>query len=72
MSLKKKNNLDPIRHGEAVGIGILCEIYYANGKDKNFNKTKELLNLFDLPVDLKKYVKKNDQNKIKKECKKSW
>ena len=31
MSLKSKNK-EHLRHGEAVGLGLLCEIYYANNK----------------------------------------
>ena len=34
MALDRKNKSDKIRHGEAVGIGLLCEIFYKNGKIK--------------------------------------
>ena len=37
MSLKGKKT-DLIRHGEAVGIGMLCEIYYTEGKNKKHIK----------------------------------
>ena len=67
MSLKNRDNKDAIRHGEAVGIGILCEIYYANGKDKNYYIAKEILNLYKLPVNLKNFVKSSKINKTKKE-----
>tara|TARA_Y200000002_G_scaffold375916_1_gene378962 strand:- start:517 stop:1653 length:1137 start_codon:yes stop_codon:yes gene_type:complete len=67
MSLKNSKNKDAIRHGEAVGIGILCEIYYANGKNKNFYLTKEILELYELPVNLNKFVKKSNIKKTKKE-----
>ena len=51
MSLKGRNT-DLIRHGEAVGIGMLCEIYYSEGESKNFKKLKELLVLYNLPINL--------------------
>lgn len=65
MALDRKNKSDKIRHGEAVGIGLLCEIFYKNGKDKNFNYTKNILELFDLPTNLDKFVKKDEIKKIK-------
>ncbi len=50
-----ENNLkkDFIRHGEAVGIGILCEIYYSS-KSKNslFQTVLDYLEQFNLPVNL--------------------
>ena len=39
-----------IRHGEAVGLGLLCEIYYAFGKNKDFLLTKKLLEKYKLPI----------------------
>lgn len=47
-----ENNLkkDVIRHGEAVGIGILSELFYANkNKTALFNKVKSYLIDFNLP-----------------------
>ena len=42
-----------IRHGEAVGLGILCEIFYANNnKEKNFMTVLELLKKYSLPYNL--------------------
>ena len=67
MSLKNVKNKDAIRHGEAVGIGMLCEIYYANGKDKNYYLTKEILNLYKLPINLKTFINSSKIKKIKKE-----
>ena len=32
------NKTEILRHGEAVGLGLLCEIYYKNGKIKFFTK----------------------------------
>ena len=67
MSLDRKNkNKDTIRHGEAVGIGMLCEIFYAKGENKNFYLTKEILNLYNLPLNLKKIVNSSIIDKIKK------
>jgi|TARA_B110000881_G_C18547675_1_gene502162 3-dehydroquinate synthase len=51
-----ENNLkkDFIRHGEAVGLGILSEIFYANkGKNKLYNTVKNYLDDFMLPTSLK-------------------
>ena len=43
MSLKGKNT-DILRHGEAVGIGMLCEIFYFEGKSKKFYLLKKSFN----------------------------
>ena len=56
-----------IRHGEAVGLGLLCEIYYAFGKNKDFLLTKKLLEKYKLPTNLKNFIKKNQFNKIENE-----
>ena len=65
MSLEKniKSSKEIIRHGEAVGIGMLCELYYAsNLKENNLIKiVREILNLYKLPTDLKSF-KANKQN----------
>lgn len=50
-----ENNLkkDHIRHGEAVGIGILCEIYYSNKfKNSLYKIVSENLKNFKLPCNL--------------------
>ena len=44
MALENKKT-DIIRHGEAVGIGILCEIFYTEGKSKNFKLVKKFIEL---------------------------
>ena len=49
-----KNKKETLRHGEAVGLGMLCEIFYAYGKNKVFYKTRDLLALYSLPINLKK------------------
>ena len=54
-----------IRHGEAVGLGLLCEIFYINGKDLNFRNVKKLLQKYSLPTDLTK--SKIEKRKFKKE-----
>ncbi len=66
MALDKKNKVDKIRHGEAVGIGILCEIFYANGRNKDFYLTKSLLEKYNLPINLKRLVKNENMNILKK------
>ena len=55
---------DEIRHGEAVGIGLLCEIYYAFGKNKDFLLTKKLLEKYKLPTNLRNFIKKEKFKKI--------
>ena len=47
-----KENIDILRHGEAVGIGMLCEIYYLEGKSKKFLMLKNLLDYYKLPSNL--------------------
>lgn len=49
-----KGKKKTLRHGEAVGIGMLCEIFYAYGKNELFYKIKSLLKLYSLPTNLKK------------------
>ena len=51
MSLQGRKT-DVIRHGEAVGIGMLCEIYYSEGESKSFKQLKDLLVLYNLPTNL--------------------
>ena len=51
---------------KVVGIGILCEIFYTEGKSKNFELVKNLLNLYNLPTNLLDL----DINKNKSEIKK--
>ena len=61
MTLEKHFKSDYIRHGEAVGIGILCEIFYAfSKKNKIFYEIKNLLKNYSLPVNLNE-IKKNKQ-----------
>lgn len=44
-------NKEIFRHGEAVGIGLLCELYYANGKkNRLFDYVQTLLENYNLPV----------------------
>lgn len=56
-----KHSKDFIRHGEAVGLGILCEIFYANKKkNKIYREVEKLLEDFNLPTKL--FLKKNSFN----------
>ena len=71
------NKTEILRHGEAVGLGLLCEIYYKNGKNKIFYQIKNLLDLYSLPTNLK-FIKMN-KSLLKKEIfkyifldKKNW
>ena len=66
MSFKNKNK-DLIRHGEAVGIGILCEIYYTEGKSKNFKLVKNLLHKFNLPTNLSEIEVLKNKDRLKKD-----
>ena len=65
MALDKKNKPDKIRHGEAVGIGILCEIFYANGKNKEFYLTKKILESYNLPINISKFINKKEIKNLK-------
>lgn len=54
-----------LRHGEAVGLGLLCEIYYTNGKNKIFRQIRDILKLYSLPINLKSL--KINQSLLKEE-----
>jgi 3-dehydroquinate synthase len=43
---------DYLRHGEAVGVGMLCELNYANGKNNIYKKVEKILKIYDLPTNL--------------------
>ena len=54
MAIENSIKKDFIRHGEAVGIGILCELYYASKKKTLlYQKVKKQLELFNLPSSIK-------------------
>ena len=57
MALEKNNKSkeEVLRHGEAVGIGMICEIKYASKVNHNniLKTALEILNLYKLPIDLK-------------------
>ncbi len=60
MTLDKKDK-NFIRHGEAVGIGMICELYYSNKSlqlNKNLKLLIDLLTTYNLPTFI-------DLNKIK-------
>lgn len=52
-----------IRHGEAVGIGMLCEIFYNENYSNNFKKVHELLSLYKLPTNLN-FLRINRREKL--------
>ena len=57
MAVESNLKKDFIRHGEAVGLGILCELFYANKNKTNlYYRVQNLLKEFYLPtlLDLKK------------------
>ena len=56
MSLRSNKN-DIIRHGEAVGLGLLCEIFYFENKSKNYYLVEKLLKEYGLPTNLKNFFK---------------
>tara|TARA_A100000164_G_C21903757_1_gene771901 strand:+ start:334 stop:1440 length:1107 start_codon:yes stop_codon:yes gene_type:complete len=66
MALQGKKQ-DVIRHGEAVGIGMLCEIFYTEGKSRNFEIVKNLLKLYGLPINLLSFKKTKNTRMLKKE-----
>ena len=46
---------DYLRHGEAVGIGIMCEIFYANkGKSKLLSEIESILKFIIYPQNFSK------------------
>ncbi len=62
MAIEQKMKKDFIRHGEAVGIGMLCEIFYERTKnEKIYNFVKKILLSFNLPINLS--IKKIPLNK---------
>ena len=64
MAMKSKGN-EIIRHGEAVGIGMLCEIYYSSGKNKIYQSLIKILKDYGLPINLKKFLNKKNPETIK-------
>ena len=63
MATEKLINKEYYRHGEAVGIGILCELYVSNQKkNKLLENTKNLLLKYNLPIKIDKgeFINKKD------------
>jgi 3-dehydroquinate synthase len=60
----KSTKGDIIRHGEAVGIGMLCEIYYNEGKSKIFDLVKNLLEIYGLPTNILNISKSRNKKQI--------
>ena len=56
---------DYLRHGEAVGIGILCEMFYENNKNKSIKTVESILTSYGLPIRVLAN-KKNDSAFIQK------
>ena len=57
MSTQKMFGNEILRHGEAVGVGMLSEILYSNKMKKNklFFLCLEILKMYNLPTELKNY-----------------
>jgi 3-dehydroquinate synthase len=67
MATQKYFGYEVFRHGEAVGVGILCELYYANkGKSKIVTFIENLLKKYELPIRILKN-KNVDYQKIHSE-----
>jgi len=65
MSLQSKK-VDIIRHGEAVGIGMLCEVYYTEGESQNYKLLKEYLQMYGLPINANNYFKQKNKTILRK------
>ena len=50
MSIENEIKKDFIRHGEAVALGILCEIYYANKGKNNILSIQKMFEHFNLLI----------------------
>ncbi len=51
MATEEISKKELFRHGEAVGLGILCEIYFSNPKEsKLLSDTSNLLKKYKLPI----------------------
>ena len=60
MTFNFKNKKDFIQHGEAVGLGMLCEIYYSNFKKNDlYYRVEKILNQYSLITNLKDKLPKN-------------
>ena len=66
MAFDKNNRNEVLRHGEAVGLGILCEVYYANKNNRILDLIKKILISYKLPINLKNFISKKKQNNFKK------
>ena len=61
MATQKLFKKEVFRHGEAVGLGILCELYYANRGYSKLQKDVEIiLSKYDLPTRVLKNRDKQD------------
>ncbi len=55
MATERLTKKEYYRHGEAVGLGILCEIYFSNmGENKLLKNVEGLLKLYGLPIKIDK------------------
>ena len=65
MATEKLSRKEILRHGEAVGIGILCEMMLSSmKKNKLFLMTEKILKNYNLPVSLTYYNQKYNKQKL--------
>ena len=65
MATEKLFKKEVLRHGEAVGIGILCEIMISNmRKNKLFSTFRKILKNYNLPTNLNYYNHDVDKQKL--------
>ena len=60
----KSGKNQEIRHGEAVGIGMLCEIYYSEGNSHKFKLLEKILRFYNLPTNLKYFKNKKSKSLV--------
>lgn len=66
MATEQLLNKELIRHGEAVGIGMLCEILLSSSKKKNstYILLEKILKLYSLPTNLNEFNLKISKQKL--------
>ena len=66
MATEQLLNKELLRHGEAVGIGMLCEILLSSSKKKNstYLLLEKILKLYSLPTNLSEFNLKISKQKL--------
>ena len=53
MATEELSRYEYYRHGEAVGLGLICEIFFSNPKEsKLLNYVKNILRSYNLPIEI--------------------